>query len=139
MTESSSSFALHERLAADTTMVADWPLCRVLLMNERTWPWLILVPRRPGLREWHELAPADGALLSEEIVRASRGLAAAMGADKINIGALGNMVPQLHVHAIARFRTDPAWPGPVWSFQQAVPYAAEERAALLARLRPALG
>ncbi|MGF1593537.1 MAG: HIT domain-containing protein [Kiloniellaceae bacterium] len=131
-------FALHERLAADTITLADWPLCRVLLMNDAGYPWLILVPRRPGLTEIHDLDPAARTRLTEEICRASRALQSAVTPGKINIGALGNLVPQLHVHVIARFRDDPAWPGPVWGARPAVPYApaalVERKAALMAAL-----
>lgn len=131
-------FRLHERLAADTVEVTRWPLCRVLLMNDRTYPWLILVPQRAGVREIHHLSAADRARLTEEAAAAARVLEAEWAADKINVAALGNVVPQLHVHVIARFRSDPAWPRPVWG---AVPPEAYDEAALatiLARLRPAL-
>jgi diadenosine tetraphosphate (Ap4A) HIT family hydrolase len=118
-------FALHERLAADTIMLADWPLCRVLLMNDQSYPWIILVPRRAGLTEIHEVAAGDKLPLLEEIDRASRALVSGFNPDKINVGALGNMVAQLHVHIIARSTDDPAWPGPVWGARPAVPYAPE--------------
>lgn len=125
-----NDFVLHERLAADTITLADWPLCRVLLMNDASYPWLILVPRQAGLSEIHELAADDRSRLIEEIARASLTLKSGFEPDKINVGALGNMVPQLHIHVIARFRSDPAWPGPVWGKQPPVPYesgALEER------------
>src|SRR5512138_764384 len=115
-------FVLHERLAADTVALADWPLCRVLLMNDASYPWLILVPRRPGLKEIHDLDQPARAQLTEEICRASRALLSRFSPNKINVGALGNLVPQFHVHIIARFKTDPAWPGPVWGKQPPVPY-----------------
>jgi diadenosine tetraphosphate (Ap4A) HIT family hydrolase len=131
-------FHLHARLAADTVLVADWPLCRVLLMNDASYPWLILVPRRAGLREIHEVVAGDLAQLTGEICKASRALQAGFEADKINVGALGNMVPQLHIHVIARYKTDPAWPGPVWGAKPAVPYAAEALQARLDGLQTAL-
>lgn len=130
----SGDFVLHERLAADTVPLDDWPLCRVLLMNDASYPWLILVPRRADLKEIHDLDAGDRAQLTEEICRASRALQSRFQPDKINVGALGNLVPQLHVHVIARFRTDPAWPGPVWGKQPPVPYesgALQERMAAL--------
>ena len=130
-------FQLHERLAADCVTVADWPLCRVLLMNDASYPWLILVPRRAGLREIHEVAEADLPDLTAEIRSASRTLEAVFKADKINVGALGNMVPQFHIHVIARYKDDPAWPGPVWGKQPAVPYEAEALQARLDSLRKA--
>jgi len=118
----SEAFSLHERLTADCITLDDWPLCRVLLMNDASYPWLILVPRRPGLSEFHDVAEADRPQLMAEIDRASRALKTRFDADKINVGALGNMVPQLHIHVIARFKDDPAWPGPVWGARPAVPY-----------------
>jgi diadenosine tetraphosphate (Ap4A) HIT family hydrolase len=127
----SENFSLHERLAADCVTLADWPLCRVLLMNDASYPWLILVPRRPGLSEFHQVDSGDMPQLVDEICDASRALEAVFRPDKINVGALGNMVPQLHIHVIARFRDDPAWPGPVWGAQPPAPY---EEAALRARL-----
>lgn len=118
------AFILHDRLAADTVAVARWPLCHALLMNDSRYPWLILVPARANMRDMHDLDPADQALLMAEIDRASRVLIDLHGPDKINVGALGNMVPQLHIHVIARFRTDDAWPGPVWGAHPPVAYAA---------------
>ncbi len=115
-------FTLHPRLAADTAFVADWPLSRVLLMNDARYRWLILVPRRPDAVELFDLAPADRATLTEEISAAAQTLKRLTGAAKINIGALGNLVPQLHVHIVARGPGDPAWPGPVWGHSAAVPY-----------------
>lgn len=131
-------FALHPRLAADTVPVADLALCRVLLMANRAFPWLILVPRRTGAVEIHRLDAADRGLLVEEIALASRVLEDAVRPDKLNVGALGNMVPQLHVHVVARRRDDPAWPGPVWGCGVSEPYAPGEAEALAARLAAAL-
>lgn len=132
-------FKLHGRLAADTVTVVDWPLCRVLLMDDSTYPWLILVPRRAGSVELHDLDAADRAVLVEEIARASAALKAETGADKINVGALGNVVPQLHVHVIARFAADPAWPRPVWGATAARPYDTAARDGMVERLRRVLG
>ncbi|MEO3430634.1 HIT family protein [Pelagibius sp. CAU 1746] len=133
------SFDLHERLAADCVNLADWPLCRVLLMNDASYPWLILVPRRPGLREFHQVDSRDMPQLVGEICDASRALETLFRPDKINVGALGNMVPQLHIHLIARFKSDAAWPGPVWGAQPAVPYEKEGLRARLDALTAALG
>lgn len=130
------SFALHPRLAADTFAVGDLELCRVLLMNDARYPWLILVPRRDGLREIHELGTADRALLMDESCRVAEVMQAQFAPDKLNIGVLGNIVPQLHMHHIARFTGDPAWPGPVWGHSPAVAYADQSR---LIALRAALG
>lgn len=127
-------FVLHERLEADTATIADWPLCRVLLMNDARYPWLILVPRRTGLIEWHDLNPADLAVLAGEVGRASGGLKAVTGAGKINIGALGNLVPQLHIHVVARNLGDAAWPGPVWGHGRSEPYELGARRKLVEAL-----
>ena len=132
------SFELHERLAADTLRVVDLTLCRVLLMNDRRFPWLILVPRREGLRDFDDVAAAEKAHFHSEIDLASAVLRAAASAEKMNVAALGNMVPQLHVHVIARFSGDAAWPAPVWGAGTAEPYAETEAAALAAKLAQAL-
>ena len=115
-------FVLDERLAADTVLLVDWALSRVLLMNDARYPWFILVPRRVGLVELHDLAHAERMVLSEEIVRASKALKAHSGAAKINVGALGNLVAQLHIHIVARSPGDMAWPGPVWGHGARQPY-----------------
>ena len=131
-------FALDRRLAADTVELARWPLSLVLLMNERRWPWLILVPRRPGLRDIDELPPADRTVLIEETARASRALKDTVRPAKINVAALGNLVPQLHLHVIARFTDDPAWPRPVWGTPPE-PYAPDELRERVGAFRRALG
>ena len=127
-------FRLHERLAAETLEVARWPLCRVLLMNDQAYPWLILVPEREGLKDLHDLDPADHGAALAEIGRAARALQRLFKPDKINIAALGNVVPQLHVHVIARFTTDPAWPRPVWSVRAPEPYGEAGARETIARL-----
>lgn len=131
-------FKLHERLAADTIFVADWELSRVLLMNDARYPWLILVPRRDGLSELHDLTDSDAQTAAAEMRRASANLKTLTGAAKINIGALGNMVPQLHIHVIAREAGDAAWPGPVWGHGTGEPYTAQAQEARLATLRKSL-
>lgn len=131
-------FALHPTLARDTVEVTRLALCRVLLMSDRRFPWLILVPERDTIREIHELPAADRAVLVEEIARVSQAMARLFQPDKINVGALGNVVPQLHVHVVARFATDAAWPGPVWGSGPAEPYADAELDDLHARLGSAL-
>ncbi len=131
-------FAHHERLAADTWTVKDLPLCRVLLMNDARFPWTILVPRREGLRDFHEVAKPDKASFLGEIDRVSEVLKGITDARKMNVAALGNMVPQLHVHVIARFEGDAAWPKPVWGTGEAVPYAPSEAEALMEKLRKGL-
>jgi diadenosine tetraphosphate (Ap4A) HIT family hydrolase len=131
------TFAIDSRLAADTLPLGDLPLCRVLLMNDNRFPWLILVPRHASLSEIHDLTPAERAVLIEEAAFAGEKLKAFTRAKKINTGALGNMVAQLHVHVVARFDADAAWPGPVWGSGKAIPYA--DAAPVLASLRAALG
>jgi diadenosine tetraphosphate (Ap4A) HIT family hydrolase len=131
-------FTLHDRLAADSVALGDGPLSSVRLMHDRRYRWLILVPRRAGLREIHELAAADRALLIEEIALAGQALQAATRAAKINVGALGNLVPQLHVHVVARSPGDPAWPGPIWGHGRPEPYDAAALAAECVRLQQAL-
>ena len=126
-----SDFVLHPRLAADTSFAADWPLCRVLLMEEARYFWLVLVPRRNGITEITQLDMSDRAQLMEEAARAGRVIAASPGVAKLNIGALGNLVPQLHLHVIGRAPGDPAWPGPVWGHSPAVPYETGVRATRL--------
>jgi diadenosine tetraphosphate (Ap4A) HIT family hydrolase len=133
------NFELHPRLAADTLVLGDLSLSRLLLMNDSRFPWCILVPRQAGLRELHDLSPADGTRLFAEIDRVSRALIACRGAYKLNVGALGNLVPQLHVHVVARQPEDAAWPGPVWGSGQAEPYPAAAGEQLAAELCAALG
>lgn len=130
-------FTLHPTLANDTFPVCDLSLCTVLLMNNQRFPWLILVPKQPDLREITDL-PADlQHTLMDEITHASRTLQHHTKADKMNIAALGNMVPQLHIHIIARFSGDKAWPSPVWGTEGKAynPDAAEAR---ITALRTAL-
>ncbi len=110
----SSEWSLHPQLENDTSAVGDLPLCRVLAMNVPDYPWLILVPRRPAITEIADLEPADAARLMEEIALASRALKDITRCDKLNIAAIGNVVPQLHVHIVARWKSDPLWPKPVW-------------------------
>lgn len=128
------AFHIDERLAADTLALWDWPLCTIRLMNDRRFPWLILVPRRDSLRDLHDLDAVDRATCAIEMEQASRLLQRVTGAEKMNVAALGNLVPQLHIHVIARFARDAAWPRPVWGVGAAEAYAESEAAALRARL-----
>jgi diadenosine tetraphosphate (Ap4A) HIT family hydrolase len=127
-----SGFELHSRLAADTFPVADWNLSRVLLMNDARYPWIILVPRRAVAVEFFDLNEVDRKAAIEEIALASQRLKTITSAAKINIGALGNLVPQLHVHIVARTPSDAAWPGPVWGQGASIPYAPGAQAQLIA-------
>jgi diadenosine tetraphosphate (Ap4A) HIT family hydrolase len=108
-------WTLHPQLVRDTINLGDLPLSRVLVNNDANYPWLILVPRKPDLVEVIDLDEAEQARLMREVTRVARALRDATGCHKLNIAALGNMVPQLHVHVIARFRDDAAWPNPVWN------------------------
>jgi len=134
-----AGFALHPRLEADAAPVTRLALCRVLLLRDARVPWLVLVPERADVTELHHLPPAERALLMEEVAAASRVLEGLYRPDKLNVGALGNLVPQLHVHVIGRYRSDAAWPGPIWGSGPAVPYAADALASALERLRAAFG
>lgn len=130
-----SDFILHPRLQANCLFLADWSLSRVLLMNDRRFPWLVLVPRRPATIELHDLESRDRCVLTEEMARAGRLLKTATGSEKINLGALGNIVPQLHVHVVGRRPDDAAWPGPVWGSGLSIPYPDSTSGELLAKLR----
>jgi len=132
-------FEMNPRIQADTVPVTEWPLCRVLLMNDSNYPWLLLVPRRAGVVEITDLAPEDQNALLGEITRASAALRRAVTPHRINIAALGNVVAQLHVHVIARDTGDPAWPKPVWGAVPTVPYTVEALERRLAELRAVLG
>lgn len=133
-----SGFALDPRIDADSVPVLDLTLCSVRLQADSRFAWLVLVPRRAGAVELTDLSADDRALLTAEIASAADALKACAPCDKINIGALGNIVSQLHVHVVARRRGDPCWPGPVWGCGAAVPYADGARQALVAKLRGAL-
>lgn len=137
-----TGWALHPQLVADTCTVGDFPLCRLLLAHDARYPWTILVPRRAGIRELHELGDDDQAQLLLESNRLARALVALFAPDKLNIAALGNVVPQLHLHHIARRHDDDAWPAPVWGRHPALAYEngaqAERRHALIAQIGPEL-
>lgn len=132
-----TSFELDRRLADDGAFVADWPLCRVLLMDDARFPWLILVPRVAGAVELDDLDADDRINLLHEIECAMRVLRSVAPCDKLNLGALGNIVRQLHVHVVARSVGDAAWPGPVWGSGAAIRYEPAARAAMVERLRVA--
>ena len=134
----SEEFALDPRLAADTFVVGVTPLNQVLLMNDARYPWLILVPWRCTVTEPFELSEADQAQLWRESMRLGEAMKAHFAADKLNIAALGNQVAQLHVHHIARFHADDAWPGPVWGVGNAVRYSDAALKALMNELRSLL-
>ena len=131
-------WTLDPTLDRDTRPIGDLPLCRVLLSRDANYPWLLLVPRRPGASEIIDLEPADQAQLTSEIADASRALKALTGCDKLNIAAIGNVVAQLHVHVIARFHADAAWPKPVWNAVPPREHQAATADGLIAALRKQL-
>jgi diadenosine tetraphosphate (Ap4A) HIT family hydrolase len=131
----SPMFELHPRLAQDGLPLGRFPLCRLLLMNESRYPWFILVPERPTVSEIYQLPEADRIQLLRESCALSEVLAELFRADKLNVAAIGNRVPQLHVHHVVRYRNDPAWPAPVWGRFEPLPYTE----AALADIRAKLG
>ncbi len=133
-----TGFQLHPRLAADTLAAGRLELCEVRLLNDSRFLWLVLVPRRDGITEVHQLVDSDQQQLISESSRIARLAEELAGAEKINIGALGNLVPQLHWHVIARSSDDACWPGPVWGCSESVPYEQEALSELLAQLKSSL-
>lgn len=131
-------FVLDQRLLQDTVPVGDFPLSRLLLSNDSQYPWFILVPRRADISEVFQLSEADQAQLWSETNSLSQTLQRLFNADKMNVAALGNVVSQLHMHVIVRHKTDVAWPAPVWGKHPAVPYSADQSAAIIARLKDVL-
>lgn len=131
-------FSLDARLQQDTLPLGDFPLSRLLLSNDANYPWFILVPRHSDITEVFELSAEHQQQLWLETSSLAAGLKLSYGADKMNIGALGNVVAQLHVHVIVRFKADVAWPSPVWGKVPAVPYGEEAVADIKARLRSLL-
>ncbi|MEM1284352.1 MAG: HIT family protein [Pseudomonadota bacterium] len=114
-------FSLDDRLAADSLPLCETPDSLLRVIRDARFPWLILVPRHPGLADLIDLAPEDEPAVMAVIRTASEALKAATGCDKLNVASLGNQVRQLHVHIIARFETDAAWPGPIWGVGKANP------------------
>jgi diadenosine tetraphosphate (Ap4A) HIT family hydrolase len=130
--------AIDPHLLHDCVVLGRFSLCHLLLMRDANYPWLILVPDRDGVREIHHLQEADRQQLLRESVLVSGILEELFQPDKLNVAALGNVVPQLHVHHIVRYRTDAAWPAPVWGRVPARPYTAAQLAARSQRLAGAL-
>jgi len=128
-------FELHPRLNEDCITIGSFPLCRLLLMNDSNYPWFILVPQRTGVREIFELSEDDQRQLLWESSSLSRLIADHFNADKINVAALGNMVPQLHIHHIVRYSSDAAWPAPVWGHAPAEPYSEQALDVMVTTLR----
>jgi diadenosine tetraphosphate (Ap4A) HIT family hydrolase len=135
MTASPPSWSLHPQLEQDTEAVGDLPLSRLLVNNDANYPWLLLVPRRPGACEIIDLDETDQSQLMIEIAHISRALKEVTACHKLNVAAIGNVVPQLHIHIVARERNDPAWPKPVWGTVPARAYDPAERERLITALR----
>jgi diadenosine tetraphosphate (Ap4A) HIT family hydrolase len=131
-------FELHPQLAKDCLVLGDFPLCRVLLNRDANYPWFILVPRRDAIREIFELSEADQQQLLWESSYFSQQIYPLFNADKLNVAALGNMVPQLHMHHIVRYENDVAWPGPVWGKVPAIAYDASQLKAIVEKVCSAL-
>lgn len=132
------TFQLHPRLEQDCIAIGRFELCRLLMMNDSQYPWFILVPERTDSREIYQLSKADRQLLTEESSYLAENLAVLFKADKMNIAAIGNMVPQLHIHHIVRYQTDKAWPAPIWGKFDAVPYTEQQIAEILAQTKEQL-
>ncbi len=128
-------FKLDPQLAADTFLVGDLPLCQMLLMNDARYPWVILVPRRADITEVYQLPMQEQQLLWQESALVAEKLMILTQADKMNLAALGNVVSQLHLHHVARFKTDFAWPKPVWGQGNTEPYTALEKQQVIDSLR----
>ena len=129
------SFVLNETLARDTAEIGNFNLCKLLWMKDKLYPWAILVPKINDIRELYELTVAQQIQVMEESNFLLEAMAKVFSADKMNVAALGNMVPQLHIHHIARFKDDSAWPAPIWGAKPSVPYSEGE---LLQKVNPLL-
>ncbi|RJG42922.1 MULTISPECIES: HIT family protein [unclassified Mesorhizobium] len=133
-----AGFELNARLEADSEPLMWLGLCELRIMNDSRWPWLILVPQRPGIEEVHDLTPLDQAMLTFECNTVAQALKKSTDCTKINTGALGNIVRQLHIHVIARFEGDAGWPGPVWGHGMREPYKRSDLHGFCEKIRSAL-
>ncbi len=132
------SFQLHPRLQADSLAITELQLCELRLINDSQYPWFILVPKRPDITEIYQLSETDQQLLQQESSLIAKTMAELFKADKMNIAAIGNMVPQLHIHHIARYKTDIAWPAPVWGKFDAVTYSEQQYTKISSQILAAL-
>ena len=130
-------FTLDTRLDQDTWLIGDLPLCRLLLSNDSNYPWFILVPRREGISELFQLDDSDQQLMWRETTELARVLNEMFGAHKMNVATLGNVVSQMHMHVIVRYRTDAAWPAPVWGKLPAKPYVEAQVSDIRSKLKEA--
>ena len=131
-------FQLHERLMTDTLLVGEFPLCLLLLSRDANYPWTILVPKRADIKEIYQLNSADRNQLLHESCVLAEAMQGLFSPDKLNIATIGNMVPQLHMHHVARTKTDAAWPGPVWGAVTAIDYSEETLASIQVSLQTRL-
>ena len=138
MTDPAPDFTLHPDLLRDSLPVGSFPLCDVRMVNDATYPWFLLIPRRAGLRDVVDLDGEDYVRMWEESRQLGAALMRAFGGEKLNVAALGNMTPQLHIHHVVRFAADPAWPGPIWGVVPMRPYAPDDRSDTTARVCEAL-
>jgi diadenosine tetraphosphate (Ap4A) HIT family hydrolase len=129
-----SDFILHSKLAADTFEVLSLKVSQLLLMNDARYPWLILVPQVSDMRDLHNLSAKQYHAVTQEIAQVSKVLESVTQAHKMNVGALGNMVPQLHIHIVARQANDAAWPAPVWGVGEAQPYSQDAAKTLVQQI-----
>jgi diadenosine tetraphosphate (Ap4A) HIT family hydrolase len=132
------TFQLHHRLEQDCIAIGSFELCRLLMTNDSQYPWFVLVPERADMREIYQLSRSDRQLLTEESNYLAENLAILYQADKMNIAAIGNMVPQLHIHHIVRYQTDKAWPAPIWGKFDTVPYTEQQIVDNLIRIKEQL-
>ena len=133
-----TTFQLHPRLKQDCISIGRFDLCQLLIMNDSQYPWFILVPEKAGIQEIYQLDKPEQHTLLEESSYLAENLAALYKADKMNIAAIGNLVPQLHIHHIVRYRSDKAWPDPVWGKFAAVPYTQQQIADNITRIKEQL-
>lgn len=131
------TFTLHPQLAADGIILADFEVSQLLMINDAAYPWFVLVPRVAGVKDAYALSEAAHLQVTCESRALCKALMAAFSGEKMNVAALGNMVPQLHIHHIVRYASDPAWPGPIWGVQALTPLNADEVAARVAKLKTA--
>jgi diadenosine tetraphosphate (Ap4A) HIT family hydrolase len=119
-------FQLHPRLKQDCIAIGRFDLCQLLMMNDSQYPWFILVPEKAGIKEIYQLGKTERRVLTDESSFLAEKMAALYNADKLNIAAIGNLVPQLHIHHVVRYQSDKAWPAPIWGKFAAVPYTRQQ-------------
>ena len=133
-----TTFQLHLRLKEDCIAIGRFELCQLLMMNDSQYPWFILVPEKAGIKEIYQLNKPERHTLTEESSYLAENLAVLYKADKMNIAAIGNLVPQLHIHHVVRYQTDKAWPAPIWGKFPAVPYSQQQITDHIAQIKAQL-